>query len=175
MEKSKGCPLDPLAVSKKNTGMMFHRMLILSVSLMMSACTPSQPGGGGNGNDNGGGVSGTLTGELVFFSGRPAPEWTIPASEHAGLAEKLQGLTATQAPEGFPRFGPVGYRLMNSGVAGVPDGVLVQDGIVELQTGNTYTYFTDDKQLEAALRQSAESDGVFSELGLENAVQKSAP
>lgn len=150
-------------------------MLILPALLVISACSPSSSGGNGNDNGNGGGDGGTLTGELVFFSGRPAPEWTIPPTEHTDLAEKLQGLTATQAPEGFPRFGPVGYRIMNSGVADLPDRVLVQDGIVELKTGDTYTYFTDDKQLEAALRQSAERDGVFSELGLENAEQKSAP
>lgn len=155
--------------------MRLRHLLIFPALLVMSACSPSPPGGNGNGNDNGGGGGGTLTGELVFFSGRPAPEWTIPAAEHAGLAEKLQGLTATQAPEGFPRFGPVGYRIVNAGVADLPDGVLVQDGIVELKTGNTYTYFTDDKQLEAALRQSAEIDGVFAELGLESAEQKSAP
>ncbi len=136
--------------------------------LTLTACPASQSGGNGNGNDNDN-ADGTLTGELVFFSGRPAPEWTIPAAEHAGLAEKLQGLSATPAPEGFPRFGPVGYRLVNSSVAGIPDGVLVQDGIVELKTGDTYTYFADDKQLEAALRQSAERDGVFAELGLDDA------
>ena len=141
--------------------------------LSLTACPASQSGGDGNGNGN---ADGTLTGELVFFFGRPAPEWTIPVADHAALADRLEGLTTASQPAEFPRFGPVGYRILNPDrVAGFPDGVLVQEGIVEIRMGDTFNYFADDKQLEAALRQSAERDGVFAELGLEDAEQKSAP
>lgn len=146
-----------------------------SLLLMLTACPASQSGGNGNGNGNDN-ADGTLTGELVFFSGRPAPEWTIPVADHAALADRLEGLTAASQPAEFPRFGPVGYRISNPDrVAGFPDGLLVQEGIVEIRMGDTFTYFADDKQLEAALRQSAQLDGVFAELGLEDVEQKSAP
>jgi len=150
---------------------MFKRIAITVMLLGLASCPPAPSGNGdGDGNGNGGGDSGTLTGELVYFSGRPAPEWSIPTAEHADLARRLTGLTAASEPADFPRFGAVAYGILNpEGVAGIPDEVLVQEGIIEIRTGDTFTYFTDDKQLETALRNSAVSDGVFAELGLNEA------
>lgn len=71
-------------------------------------------------------------------------------------------------PASFPRFGPVGYRIVNSsGIAGIPDGVLVQEGVVEVKNGDAYSYFLDDKQLEAFLQASSKAAGVYAELGLD--------
>lgn len=115
--------------------MLFRRcFIVLSlIALAALACTPA-PSGGGNGNDNDSG--GALTGELVYFSGRPPPKWTIPSGEHADPAQRLTGLTAAAEPAEFPRLEAVAYGILNAeGVAGIPDEVLVQEGIIEIRTG----------------------------------------
>lgn len=177
---------------------MLRRVLCILMLLCLPACAPDASGGGGNGgnsnggSDNGGnggqdnnegggggggGGGGSLptvpTGELVYFSGRPPPEWIIPESEFADLAQRMEGLTETAKPAEFPRFGPVAYRLVNTtGAEGLPEQALVQDGIVRIKSGSTYTYFTDDKGLEAALEASARSSGAYAELGI---VEEEAP
>lgn len=147
-------------------------LLSLAMALAMASCTPSQPDGqdNANANDNTDDPAGkSLTGQLVFFSGRPPPEWTIPEGEHAEIALRLEGLTPAEEPASFPRFGPVGYRIVNdSGVAGIPDGVLVQEGVVQVHTAESYSYFLDDKQLEAFLQASSKTGGAYAQLGLDD-------
>lgn len=112
----------------------------------------------------------SATGELGFFSGRPPPTWTISAEELEDIRGRLAGLGAASKPAEFPRFGPVSYRVGDFvGAGGLPDEIHVQDGIVETRIGTTYAYFTDDKQLEAALKASATRAGAYAELKLDDA------
>jgi len=144
---------------------------MLWLPVILATCSPAPSGGGGGSNSGG-----TLTGQLLYFSGRPAPEWTLSEGETAELAGRLEGLTAMTAPAEFPRFGPIGYYVLNDdGIAGLPDSVLVQDGAVEVKSGDTYSYYSDDKGLEQALRESAQADGVFAELGRDASAQKGRP
>ena len=111
----------------------------------------------------------SATAEIGYFFGRPPPTWTVTGDELDDFRERLSGLTPTAEPAEFPRFGPVSYRLGDVvGATDFPDELFVQDGIVEIRMGATYTYFTDDRQLENALEDSAVRSGAYAELGLED-------
>lgn len=141
----------------------------------LSSCTPapSVDGSGDNNNDNG--VSGALTGELFYFFGRPAPQWTLSEEDGIQIAARLTGLTPIARNLDFPRFGPVAFHVLNTvNAAGIPEEVVVQDGTLMTRVGETFSYYSDDKDLEGLLRASAVADGVYAELGIIDAASKSA-
>jgi hypothetical protein len=169
---------------------MLRNVLLIMCLMLVTGCPPNPSGGGdgqgdngnsnanSNSNDDDGGDNGgddgdngatTVTGEIIFFSGRLPPEWTIAEAEYAEIAEKLEGLTAIDQPEVFPRLGLPAYRIVNDGnLGGLPQQVVVQEGIVRIRSGEANSFFTDSHDLESALRTSSQAAGAYAELGLDD-------
>lgn len=133
----------------------------MALVLALASCRVDPPHSGGGG-------SGPATGELVFFSGRLPPTWTIPAAEVESVRVRLNGLEGVAQPSAFPLFGTVAYRVINSeGHSDLPDEVLVQNAVVQVRRGSSFSYFSDQKQLEYFLKTSSINAGAYAELGID--------
>lgn len=103
-----------------------------------------------------------LKGVAHLYSGRPNPTWTLRYDELREIRRRIRGLRPAAAPENFPKIGELHLEVVNNGRAQtLPDRIEVARGLVQIESGSTSSWFTDDNGLSDLLEASARAAGAL--------------
>ena len=101
--------------------------------------------------------------QLMIFSGRPDPEFTLPSESATELATRItqvvDGTPAGDAPEGG--LGYRGFRVLNSdGLAGISEEIQVFRGVVMDTNAGVTRHWVDSAGIEGFLLEQARNAGL---------------